>query len=136
MDPRAHRDPRAPHRGRRRGAHRHRAARRAGARSRWPAVDPCVDRPADRRDRHARHGVSRRRAALLADQLGMPDAAAYDLSAGCTGFVYAIAQAHGDARRRAREAGARGRRRRALEDPRLDRPLDASCCSATAPAPS
>jgi 3-oxoacyl-[acyl-carrier-protein] synthase-3 len=24
----------------------------------------------------------------------MPDAAAYDLSAGCTGFVYAIAQAH------------------------------------------
>jgi 3-oxoacyl-[acyl-carrier-protein] synthase III len=33
--------------------------------------------------------------ALLADHLGMPDAAAYDLSAGCTGFVYAIAQAHG-----------------------------------------
>ena len=33
--------------------------------------------------------------AILADQLGMPDAAAYDLSAGCTGFVYAIAQAHG-----------------------------------------
>ena len=25
----------------------------------------------------------------------MPDAAAYDLSAGCTGFVYAIAQAYG-----------------------------------------
>ncbi len=33
--------------------------------------------------------------ALLADALGMPNAAAYDLSAGCTGFVYAIAQAHG-----------------------------------------
>jgi len=33
--------------------------------------------------------------AILADKLGMPDAAAYDLSAGCTGFVYAIAQAHG-----------------------------------------
>jgi 3-oxoacyl-[acyl-carrier-protein] synthase-3 len=33
-------------------------------------------------------------AALLADTLGMPDAAAYDLSAGCTGFVYAVAQAH------------------------------------------
>ena len=32
--------------------------------------------------------------ALIADQLGMPDAAAYDLSAGCTGFVYAIVQAH------------------------------------------
>ena len=32
--------------------------------------------------------------ALLADALGMPDAAAYDLSAGCTGFVYAIVQAH------------------------------------------
>ena len=34
-------------------------------------------------------------AAILADQLGAKDAAAYDLSAGCTGFVYAIAQAHG-----------------------------------------
>jgi 3-oxoacyl-[acyl-carrier-protein] synthase III len=33
-------------------------------------------------------------AALLAEQLGMPDAAAYDLSAGCTGFMYAIAQAY------------------------------------------
>jgi 3-oxoacyl-[acyl-carrier-protein] synthase III len=34
-------------------------------------------------------------AALLADELGMPDAAAYDLSAGCTGFMYALAQAYG-----------------------------------------
>jgi 3-oxoacyl-[acyl-carrier-protein] synthase III len=33
--------------------------------------------------------------ALLADALGMPQAAAYDLLAGCTGFVYAIAQAYG-----------------------------------------
>jgi 3-oxoacyl-[acyl-carrier-protein] synthase III len=33
--------------------------------------------------------------AILVDQLGARDAAAYDLSAGCTGFVYAIAQAHG-----------------------------------------
>jgi 3-oxoacyl-[acyl-carrier-protein] synthase-3 len=33
--------------------------------------------------------------ALLADALGMPHAAAYDLLAGCTGFVYAIAQAYG-----------------------------------------
>ena len=32
--------------------------------------------------------------AIMADQLGMTNAAAYDLSAGCTGFVYAIAQAH------------------------------------------
>lgn len=31
---------------------------------------------------------------LLADALGMPDAAAYDLSAGCTGFMYALAQAY------------------------------------------
>ncbi len=34
-------------------------------------------------------------AAILADQLGAVDAAAYDLSAGCTGFMYAIAQAYG-----------------------------------------
>jgi 3-oxoacyl-[acyl-carrier-protein] synthase-3 len=34
-------------------------------------------------------------AAILADQLGATDAAAYDLSAGCTGFVYGVAQAAG-----------------------------------------
>ncbi|MES1247512.1 MAG: beta-ketoacyl-ACP synthase III, partial [Actinomycetota bacterium] len=34
-------------------------------------------------------------AALLADRLGARDAAAYDLTAGCTGFVYALAQAYG-----------------------------------------
>jgi len=33
--------------------------------------------------------------ALLADSLGMPNAAAYDLLAGCTGFMYALAQAYG-----------------------------------------
>src|SRR5262245_26331493 len=33
--------------------------------------------------------------AILADRLGANAAAAYDLSAGCTGFVYAVAQAHG-----------------------------------------
>jgi 3-oxoacyl-[acyl-carrier-protein] synthase-3 len=33
--------------------------------------------------------------ALVADALGSSDAAAYDLSAGCTGFMYAIAQAYG-----------------------------------------
>jgi 3-oxoacyl-[acyl-carrier-protein] synthase-3 len=34
-------------------------------------------------------------AALLADRLGASDAAAYDLSAGCTGFMYALAQGYG-----------------------------------------
>jgi 3-oxoacyl-[acyl-carrier-protein] synthase-3 len=33
--------------------------------------------------------------AILADRLGAADAAAYDLSAGCTGFMYAVAQAYG-----------------------------------------
>jgi 3-oxoacyl-[acyl-carrier-protein] synthase III len=32
--------------------------------------------------------------ALLADALGAPDAAAYDLLAGCTGFMYALTQAY------------------------------------------
>ena len=32
---------------------------------------------------------------LLASELGASDAAAYDLSAGCTGFMYALAQAYG-----------------------------------------
>src|SRR5206468_10994365 len=34
-------------------------------------------------------------ATILADQLGSSEAAAYDLSAGCTGFMYALAQAYG-----------------------------------------
>jgi 3-oxoacyl-[acyl-carrier-protein] synthase-3 len=34
-------------------------------------------------------------AALLATELGAGDAAAYDLSAGCTGFMYALAQGYG-----------------------------------------
>ena len=33
--------------------------------------------------------------ALMADTLGMRNAAAYDLLAGCTGFMYAITQAYG-----------------------------------------
>ena len=33
--------------------------------------------------------------ALMADTLGAPHAAAYDLLAGCTGFMYAVAQAYG-----------------------------------------
>ncbi len=64
-------------------------------------------------------------AAILADELGMPHAAAYDLSAGCTGFMYAIAQAYGMLASGLVEPGARGRRRHPLADPRLDRPLDA-----------
>jgi 3-oxoacyl-[acyl-carrier-protein] synthase III len=34
-------------------------------------------------------------AAIMAGALGAKDAAAYDLSAGCTGFMYALAQAYG-----------------------------------------
>jgi 3-oxoacyl-[acyl-carrier-protein] synthase III len=34
-------------------------------------------------------------AAIIADELGATEAAAYDLSAGCTGFMYAVAQAYG-----------------------------------------
>jgi 3-oxoacyl-[acyl-carrier-protein] synthase III len=34
-------------------------------------------------------------AAILAAELGAVDAAAYDLSAGCTGFMYALAQGYG-----------------------------------------
>ena len=33
--------------------------------------------------------------AIIADELGAREAAAYDLSAGCTGFMYGLAQAHG-----------------------------------------
>src|SRR5262249_60494995 len=33
--------------------------------------------------------------AILADELGADEAGAYDLSAGCTGFTYALAQGYG-----------------------------------------
>ena len=54
--------------------------------------------------------------------LGAKDAAAYDLSAGCTGFVYAVVQAHGDGRERPCRPRARRRRRRPLEGRRLGGP--------------
>jgi 3-oxoacyl-[acyl-carrier-protein] synthase-3 len=34
-------------------------------------------------------------AAIIADEIGAHDAGAYDLSAGCTGFMYGVAQAYG-----------------------------------------
>lgn len=34
-------------------------------------------------------------ASIVAEEIGAADAAAYDLSAGCTGFVYALVQAYG-----------------------------------------
>ena len=63
--------------------------------------------------------------ALLADTLGCGSAAAYDLLAGCTGFMYAISQAYGMLASGLSREGARRRRRPALEDPRLGRPLHA-----------
>ena len=53
------------------------------------------------------------------------DAAAYDLSAGCTGFMYALAQAYGMSPGGSSKRALVDRRRRPLEDPRLERPLDA-----------
>ncbi|HEY3920744.1 MAG TPA: beta-ketoacyl-ACP synthase III [Gaiellaceae bacterium] len=57
-------------------------------------------------------------AALLADVLGSADAAAYDLSAGCTGFMYAIAQAYGAL------AGGLGKRALVVGGDILSRVLD------------
>ena len=73
--------------------------------------------------------------ALLADALGMPKAAAYDLLAGCTGFVYAIAQAYGCLRRASRGAHSSSEEtfsRRSW----TGRTAPRSCSSATARAPS
>ena len=74
-------------------------------------------------------------AALVADQLGSRDAAAYDLSAGCTGFMYALAQAHatvaaGLAERALVSAGTCSR------GSSTGRTARRSCSSATAPARS
>ena len=73
--------------------------------------------------------------ALLADALDMPDAAAYDLLAGCTGFMYALAQAYGmlaSGLARARSSSAATCSRRSSTGATARR----SCCSATAPARS
>ena len=48
--------------------------------------------------------------ALMADTLGMRNAAAYDLLAGCTGFMYAISPGVRHARLGPVEEGARRRR--------------------------
>jgi len=81
----------APHRRRRRGADRHLPpgrAPRARDGKRRPRIDRLLVVATVTPDMAFPSS-----AAILADQLGMPDAAAYDLAAGCTGFVYAIAQA-------------------------------------------
>ena len=93
-------------------------------------------RPGDRRDRSRPDMAFPATAAIVADELGMPDAAAYDLSAGCTGFMYAIAQAYAHARRGPRAARARGRRRRARRRSSTGATARRSSSSATAPARS
>ena len=85
---------------------------------------PGVGRPADRGDRDARHDVpldrgARRRRARDARRGRLRPL-------GRLHRVHVRARAGlRHARGRPRQAGARRRRRRALEDPRLDRPLDA-----------
>ena len=89
---RAHRDPRAAHRRRRRGARPTSRSPPAARALEMAGVDPAsIDLLIVATVTPDMAFPST--AAMLADQLGMPDAAAYDLSAGCTGFVYAIAQA-------------------------------------------
>ena len=63
-------------------------------------------------------------AAIVADALGAKRAAAYDLLAGCTGFVYALSQAYGQVATRALQEGVDHRLRGPLEDHQLAGPLD------------
>ena len=93
VDPRAHRHPRAAHGVEGRGAVRlalpasRDALAQAGVEGKdidlliVATVTPDMSFPST--------------GAILADRLGAVDAAAYDLSAGCTGFMYALAQAYG-----------------------------------------
>ena len=98
-------------------------------------VDGQGHRPADRRDRHARHGVpvdrrDPRRPARRGGRSGLrPLGRLHRLHVRARAGVR-------DARRRAREAGARRRRRPALAHPRLGRTARRSCSSATARARS
>ena len=73
--------------------------------------------------------------ALMADTLGMKNAAAFDLLAGCTGFMYGVSQAYGcspRASRRRRSSSAATCSRRSSTGTTA-RP---SSSSATAPARS
>ena len=94
VDRRAHGHPRAADDHGGRGAHRHRAARRPGR--------------ARRRGRRPPHDIDLLICATVTPDMMFPtavgadggragrrEAAAYDLLAGCTGFMYAIAQAYG-----------------------------------------
>ena len=63
-------------------------------------------------------------AAIIADGLGAHSAAAHDISAACTGWVYALMNAVTPDPERPRAARAGGGRRDALEGRRLGRPRD------------
>ena len=121
VDRHAHGNPRAAYRRARAGGKRPRAAggtealEQAGVRpegstsSSWP--------------RPRRTCSSRRRQPIVADALGARKAAAYDLLAGCTGFVYALSRPTARLRPVSPE-GSRRRRRGSLEDHELAGPLD------------
>ena len=74
--------------------------------------------------------------ALMARCPGRKDAAAYDLLAGCTGFMYAIAQAYGMLAAGLSRRGPRDRRRRPVARSSTGRIARRSSSSATARAPS
>ena len=75
-------------------------------------------------------------AALVKEAIGNTRAAAMDVAAACSGFVYALRDRAGLHRERAREARAGHRRGAADALPRLHRPRAPASCSATAPARS
>ena len=106
-----------------RGAERHRAAGRARG-ARRSGSGPVRDRPVICAT-VTPDMLFPTTSALMADTLGMKNAAAFDLLAGCTGFMYGDLPGIRHARVGPLEEGARRRRRPALEDPRLGRPLDA-----------
>ena len=93
VDRPAHRHPRAPDRGRRRLVGL--ARRRGGPRARWPApasmraeLDLIVTATA------SPDYYFPATASLIGERIGAGEVAGYDLSAACTGFIYALAQAY------------------------------------------
>ena len=93
VDRHAHGNPRAAYRRARAGGKRSLRCRRHGRRS---STRACAR---GARPRHRGHGqpdmLFPATAPIVADALGARQAAAYDLLAGCTGFVYALSQAYG-----------------------------------------
>ena len=121
-----------------RRADRHQAALHREDGERRPTSRPMASRaameragvhPGEARHHRARHGVpgsaaARRPPSTSRPRIGASRAAAFDIGAACSGFIYSATDRREHDRHGQRGHGARRRRREAQRDHRLDRSVD------------